>query len=56
MAPIDNKLADIPIILRQINAKSKARGITIATIIVVRQSAIKIRTINVTKSIPSIRL
>ena len=56
IAPIESRLADIPIALRQIKAKSSANGITMPTITVVRQSAIKIKTINVTNNIPSIRL
>ena len=56
MAPIESRLADIPITRKQINANKRANGITTATITVVRQSAIKINTINVTNNIPSIRL
>ena len=56
MAPIESRLADIPITRKQINANNKANGIITATITVVRQSAMKINTINVTNNIPSIRL
>ena len=56
IAPIDRRFADIPFNLRQMKAKSSARGIIRETTIVVRQSAMKIRTIIVTKIIPSIRL
>ena len=56
MAPIESRLADIPIARKQIKANRRANGITTATITVVRQSAIKINTINVTNKIPSIRL
>ncbi len=53
IAPIDNKLADMPFNLRQIKANNKASGIMSDTMSVVRQSAIKRNTITVTKMIPS---
>ncbi|MNR24530.1 hypothetical protein D3C85_1416110 [compost metagenome] len=53
MAPIESKLAGMPFIFRQINAKSKARGIMMETMSVVRQSAMKRKTIRVTNKIPS---
>ena len=55
MAPMDNKLADIPIIRRQMKANN-ANGMTTATTTVVRQSAININTMKVTNRMPSIRL
>ncbi len=56
MAPMDNKLADIPIIRRQMKANNNANGMTTATTTVVRQSAININTMKVTNRMPSIRL
>ena len=56
MAPIESRLADIPITRKQINANNRDNGIITATITVVRQSAMKIKTINVTSNIPSIKL
>ena len=55
-APSDSKLADIPFIFRQRNANNKASGMMIDTINVVRQSAMKINTIRVTRIIPSNKL
>ena len=56
IAPIESRLADIPIARKQMNANNNANGMTTATITVVRQSAMKIKTIKVTNNIPSIRL
>ena len=56
IAPIDKRLALIPIARRQIKAKRSANGIMIDTITVVRQSAMKINTMKVTSRIPSARL
>ena len=56
IAPIDSRLALMPLSLRQMKAKSSASGITIPTMSVVRQSAMKRNTITVTNTIPSRRL
>ena len=55
-APNDKRLALIPAILRQKKANKKDNGMMMETIKVVRQSAIKIKTITVTKMIPSSKL
>ena len=55
IAPIEIKLADMPLIFMQINAKSNDNGMIIETIIVALKSAIKRNTINVTRIIPSVR-
>ena len=56
IAPIESRLALMPMARRQIKAKSSANGMIMDTITVVRQSAIKINTMKVTSKIPSIRL
>ena len=55
IAPIDRRLALIPIIYRQINANNNANGIITATITVVLQSAIKIKMTKMTNTSPSVR-
>ena len=56
MAPIESRLADIPITCKQIKANNRDKGIMTATTTVVRQSAIKMNTMKVTNSMPSTRL
>lgn len=56
MAPMDRRLADMPMARRQMKAKSSANGMTTATTTVVRQSAMNISTMKVTNRIPSIKL
>ncbi|MND98906.1 hypothetical protein D3C80_912770 [compost metagenome] len=55
-APKESRLALIPASLRHRNANNRARGMTMETITVVRQSAMKSNTIRVTSTIPSIKL
>ena len=56
IAPIDSRLALMPVICRHIKANRRASGMTLATIIVVRQSFIKRNTTSVTNRMPSITL
>jgi len=56
IAPIESRLADIPIMCKQIKANNRANGIMTATTAVVRQSAIKINTMKVTSNMPSTKL
>ena len=56
MAPMESRLADMPMTRKQIKANSRAKGITTATTTVVRQSAMNINTMNVTNKMPSTRL
>ena len=56
IAPIESRLADIPINRRQMKANNSASGMMIETISVVRQSAMNSNTIQVTKKIPSSKL
>ncbi len=53
---MESKLALMPFSLKQIKANNKAKGMMIATVKVVRQSAINKNTITVTSTIPSIKL
>ncbi len=55
-APSDSRLALMPIRCRQIKANSKARGIMMDTISVVRQLNMKRDTSSVTNKMPSTRL
>ena len=55
-APMLNRFAFIPFKRMHIKANNNDSGITMLTVTVVRQSAIKIKTIKVTKRIPSKRL
>ena len=56
IAPMLSKLALMPRSRRQMKANSSANGIITDTITVVRQSAINRNTINVTSTMPSMRL
>ena len=53
MAPIDSRLALMPPRCRQMKAKSSAKGMTLATMTVHRQSRMKRNTTNVTSRMPS---